>query len=494
MMEHFIKAFEETKVLIDVIEQSRQQDDVVNQMYTAICDGCCVCEIAPNTTATAGVNLGEAAAFLTATLGKLRGSECYTGPCITQERLAIILALVTLDSSKYIRRMARELISFIVQENQISSALSLHLVQQLAVYTQVGEETATWVWDCLLKLCPLSEDAFLGSMIGQCVGDALGFLVEKRHAKVCKAFVDEFVLTNTIPTLIRIEGLTFGQYSDDSQLARETYVSLIQAGGKLDPVVYGLRIGCLFQPDHYRIIGYGYTTACAGKALFMGKHYSTTGSLTASGNGSAMRSGPIGLLLSRKPLAQVVETARLFSSITHASDACKDGSVAIAVGTRAAMATRTIPFDVDRFVAHIASFIGTDDYKAEILNLPALLIGASDDAAKTHIIAYGDRMDEMKWERRISPGVRQSSLWALYSFCKYPDDYVNCIATSIACGGDVDTTAAMAGALVGSRLGYAHIPPVWRDTLHDLEDWKLEDLTALVKTAYELVATDSVCT
>ena len=164
-----------------------------------------------------------------------------------------------------------------------------------------------------------------------------------------------------------------------------------------------------------------------------------------------------------------------------------DGSVAIAMGTRTSMATRTIPFNVDMFVGNIAEHVTNAEYKAELLAIPTLLKGKSDDAAKAHIVSYGCRMNEEQWGDGISSGVRQSSLWALYSFCKYPDNFKECIATAIMCGGDVDTTAAMAGALVGARLGYNSIPAIWRDTIHDLADWQLGDITTLVHTVFDMV-------
>jgi ADP-ribosylglycohydrolase len=43
-------------------------------------------------------------------------------------------------------------------------------------------------------------------------------------------------------------------------------------------------------------------------------------------------------------------------------------------------------------------------------------------------------------------------LWSLYSFLRSPEDYWETVCTAIAVGGDVDTTAAMAGAVSGAYL------------------------------------------
>jgi ADP-ribosylglycohydrolase len=481
-MDTAIKAFEDTKAITDVTARTARRDALVNQLYAAACGmkGFDVDSVVKSVE-----HWGEVAAFMVAILAKLNDFQCYEGPLLTVDRLQCVL-YVTVHASKYLRHMARTLITYFIQHNVLLKDEKQVVTNHMKSYAADDREGHAWVWECMLALCPNENDAFLGSMVGQCVGDALGFVVEGHGPETCQQFVKEFVDTETVPTWVRIKGLTFGQYSDDSQLARETYVSYVQASGKMDPAVYGNRIGGLFQPGHYRIVGYGKTTAKAGEALYLGKHHSTTGSKTTTGNGSAMRSAPIGLIMSQKPYEEIKHTASMFSNITHATEACNDGSIAIALGTRASMATRHVNFDAALFLDHIASHVTNVGYKTEVKNILNLLKG-SDEAAKVHIASYGKRMGEDEWGTGISPGVLQSSLWALYSFCKYPNDYKKCIATSIACGGDVDSTAAMAGGLIGARVGFAAVPKIWRETIHDLDIWKLDDICELVNTVYDMV-------
>jgi ADP-ribosylglycohydrolase len=234
-------------------------------------------------------------------------------------------------------------------------------------------------------------------------------------------------------------------------------------------------------------VGYGATTARAGEALYLGKHHSTTGSKTTNGNGSAMRSAPLGLILGHKAPEDIKNVTSVFSSITHASEACIDGSIAIAFGAKTAMATRGIRLDPAKFLEQVCAHVDNAEYKAELRNIDHLLRG-SDSEAKIRFVTYGTRAGEEQWGDGISSGVRQSSLWAIYAFCKHPDDYKSCISVAIGCGGDVDTTAAMAGALVGARLGFAGIPQVWRETIHDVDVWGLEDICGLVRSVYVMVS------
>jgi ADP-ribosylglycohydrolase len=55
----------------------------------------------------------------------------------------------------------------------------------------------------------------------------------------------------------------------------------------------------------------------------------------------------------------------------------------------------------------------------------------------------------------ISVGAWQTTLWALWCFLSNTDSYVSCVAAAIAAGGDVDTTAAIAGGISGARAGAA---------------------------------------
>jgi ADP-ribosylglycohydrolase len=185
-------------------------------------------------------------------------------------------------------------------------------------------------------------------------------------------------------------------------------------------------------------------------------------------------------------MKELKHVTSVFSSITHASEACIDGSIAVAFAARTAMATREVSFNPTKFLDHVSTHVSNAEYREQLCSIVQLLSGTHEDA-KVRVTAFGTRLGEDRWGDGISSGVRQSSLWAIYAFCKHPDSYKQCIALAIACGGDVDTTAAMAGALVGARLGFAGVPKIWRDAIHDLDVWKLDDVCALVKSVYQLV-------
>jgi ADP-ribosylglycohydrolase len=77
-------------------------------------------------------------------------------------------------------------------------------------------------------------------------------------------------------------------------------------------------------------------------------------------------------------------------------------------------------------------------------------------------------------------------LWSLYSFLKSPEDYQGTISTAIAVGGDVDTTAAMAGAVSGAYLGLGAVPPNLAECLTDQGSWGFDELKRLADECYRL--------
>jgi hypothetical protein len=110
----------------------------------------------------------------------------------------------------------------------------------------------------------------------------------------------------------------------------------------------------------------------------------------------------------------------------------------------------------------------------------------------TKVADIGVNAGERRWGMGISVGVRQTALWALYCFMVFPDSYVDCISMAIAVGGDVDTTAATVGGIIGARVGHGAIPQIWRKQLRDMEDWKYKELVEMGEKTWEHVVNDRV--
>ncbi len=319
-------------------------------------------------------------------------------------------------------------------------------------------------------------------MIGQCLGDALGSPVEAQPPAVCRRYVDTVLRSGEVTTHARRGRAPFGQYTDDSQLARELLQSYRACRG-FDVQDYAQRIAALFGEG--RIFGYGRATLEAAQRLLGGAHFSKAGAPPPSaGNGSAMRAGPVGLLFYNRP-DELSRVAHEQGYITHQDPRCSAGAVAIAAAV--SMALRPGPIDVKTFASRLSHWVLPIEptFAAALGELPGW-IKLSSDLAAACISVIGQPSGIQDGWQGISPFVMSSVLWSLYAFLCHPDDYLKAIATAIAVGGDVDTTAAMTGALSGARLGLRGLPLHWAQHLTDQGTWGYSELLALAADCHAI--------
>ncbi len=328
----------------------------------------------------------------------------------------------------------------------------------------------------------VTPEKFSGCLVGQCLADALGSPVEGYPPETCQTYVDE-ILKKPEKNFFGRGKFPFGQYTDDSQLARELMQSYVDTNGQFSPANYAKRIAAIFQEQ--RIVGRGRATEEAAMRLAAGVDWQKAGTpAPAAGNGSAMRAAPVGLLFFDNP-KEMIQVAHNQGIITHQNPLCSAGSVAIAGATALVLQSKTI--DKEAFLIQLSSWVGEVEstFASAIMELKNWVL-LPPNKAVTFISRAGlDTTYSDKWQG-ISPFVMGSVLWSLYSFLRTPEDYWETVCTSIAVGGDVDTTGAMAGAISGAYLGLSHIPVSLTDRLNDQGTWKLAQLVALANECYAL--------
>jgi ADP-ribosylglycohydrolase len=325
-----------------------------------------------------------------------------------------------------------------------------------------------------------AREQFQGCLIGQALGDALGFVVEGQPSTFCRRYVDERLGQDRVGGLGR-GPFPLGQYSDDTQLARELLQSYA-ARGEFDPEDYAGRIATIFSEG--RIVGRGRATEEAAGRLARGVPWNEAGTPPPSaGNGSAMRAGPVGLLF-YDDLDILAQATCEQGMITHRDVRCSAGAIAIAGAV--ALALSEGPVERLEFLGRLSELSARVHAPfAEALISLSGWVTLPPEQAVTHISRVGLERELDEGWGEITPFVMPSVLWSLYSFLKSPEDYWQTIRTAIAVGGDVDTTAAMAGAISGAHLGFGAIPRKLAGRITDQDSWGLSELTDLASECYD---------
>ncbi|MHA2096696.1 MAG: ADP-ribosylglycohydrolase family protein [Candidatus Hodarchaeales archaeon] len=329
-----------------------------------------------------------------------------------------------------------------------------------------------------------SLSQFQGCIIGQCLGDALGFPVEGHPPEICQDYVEKYL--NVPPDkMLGCAQFPFGQYTDDSQLARELIQSYTANNGKFHPELYAKRIAAIFAEN--RIVGRGLATEKAAFKLIEGVPWTESGvPAPSAGNGTAMRAAPIGLFFfddTDKLIQGAIDQGR----ITHTDPRCHAGAVAIALAVALVLCEKEL--DPTSFLSTLIKYIQPIDQTMTqgLQNLNTWIELSPKEAVK-EISPFGldpGYRKEYSW-RNISPFVVPSVLWSLYSFLKTPGEYMDAIKTSIIVGGDVDTTAAMVGAISGAYLGMEAIPEYLAKEITDQGTWNYWDILELLDETYKI--------
>jgi ADP-ribosylglycohydrolase len=159
------------------------------------------------------------------------------------------------------------------------------------------------------------------------------------------------------------------------------------------------------------------------------------------GNGAAMRAAPLGAWF-RDSLLRVVEQAMLSAQVTHAHPEGIAGAIAVAVA--AALSTRGE------------------------LSIDAVAEATPDSAVREGLLrAARLAFDAEPWKAAdlLGNGARvradDTVPFAVWCAARHPDDLTSALWTTAEGFGDVDTTCAITGGIVGARTGVEGVPEEW---------------------------------
>lgn len=329
---------------------------------------------------------------------------------------------------------------------------------------------------------PVSFDHFSGCFMGQCLGDALGHPVEGFSSDECLDYLHQQVKPLWYVSDAELR-YPFGQYTDDSQMARELLASLSEFPD-YNPDDYVARLRPLFENGLLIVPGIACVQALT--KIFVGIPWQEAGCPPPqAGNGTAMRAAPVGMIYAGTP-EEMIRIAREQGWITHRDLRCDAGSIAVAGAVALGLQGQA---EAGPVCSLLADWMDEADagFASLVRELPQYISQKPEEALQW-IARAGKPEGYVDSWHGISPFVITTVLWSLYSFLRTPADYYASVWTSIAVGGDVDTTAAITGAISGAFNGRQALPQHLLEKLHDHGGWRLDELDQLCAKAYKKVA------
>jgi poly(ADP-ribose) glycohydrolase ARH3 len=276
---------------------------------------------------------------------------------------------------------------------------------------------------------PSLSNRFHGCLLGLAVGDALAAPFEA---------LDGYAIYQSFGPAMRIlEDPPQQQlvYTDDTEMAIGVSECLVQLG-QIDPEA----LATIFAENYTPGRGYGPGAVHILEGIRAGRSWRelTRGTYPdgSFGNGAAMRVAPVGLLF-HDDLDRVTHEARLSAAVTHEHPLGIDGAVIMA--TAVALLVTDDKFDHARFCSRLAARAQTEEFRWQLNAASGL---SSNDA-----IPFGSGIE-----------AHRSVVTAICCFGLAHSGYKQAIARALSLGGDVDTIAAMAGALSGTHLGVGAVP------------------------------------
>lgn len=306
---------------------------------------------------------------------------------------------------------------------------------------------------------PIStNDAALGAILGACVGDAAGAVLE--FATPTADGVDRAM---TLPGggCWRVAP---GQITDDGELTLALGRALADGGFDLERIARSYAkwidsppfdigttttngLGCIREEKWAEVADeYGYAVAMTRAAAERNHH--------SKANGSLMRAAPLGVWgatvedhdWSALDVRRIADAARADSRLSHPNPSCTDSVACYAI----AIATLVRTGGDRKAALKAAEAWAAEDADPEVRSwlADARRLAAGDANAAAQAVPY---------DRQI--GFVKIGFTHAFRHLAAGSDYVTAIRETLAGGGDTDTNACIAGGLLGAACGAKAIPP-----------------------------------
>jgi ADP-ribosyl-[dinitrogen reductase] hydrolase len=282
-----------------------------------------------------------------------------------------------------------------------------------------------------------ARERALGSVLGLALGDALGAPFELRRAAQ---------LPDPLPAFeLEWMGMPPGTTTDDTAMARNLVRSLVEHGALDTNDVLARHISWLETrpPDVENLTRVVLSRAAEGAPDAAREYVERRGPEVSAGNGSVMYCAPLGVAYAFRP-DELFELAPALSAITHWDGRCRTACLAVTLTVAALV--RGEPGD--RAMVDAITAVAEREGGEELENLV--------EAAGRARPVDGPDMGFTLFTAGLALQVAAEQL-----------PFEDGLRRVVGLGGDTDTNAAVAGALLRALHGRSGVPAVWLDRLQD---------------------------
>ncbi|MBN2874734.1 MAG: ADP-ribosylglycohydrolase family protein [Spirochaetales bacterium] len=276
-----------------------------------------------------------------------------------------------------------------------------------------------------------------GALIGQLAGDSLGSLVEFRSpADILSQYpegVRQLAAGGTF-------GILAGQPTDDSEMALLLARSLVANGSFVAEDVLGRYV--------YWLESGPFDCGSTVRASLHGRR-----NPESQANGALMRVSPIGIAGAMLPLETVAAWAEADASLTHPNPVCLQVNALYAMAIATAVREGCTPEALYRSIHTWAEERCVDK-------------AVTDAIERAETEAPADFMSQQGWVLIAF----QNALFQLLHAASFEEGVVDTVMR----GGDTDTNAAIAGALLGAVHGIDAVPEQWLEAILSCRPWEVD--------------------
>ena len=268
---------------------------------------------------------------------------------------------------------------------------------------------------------------FAGALIGTAIGDSVGLPAEGLSRRRARRFFKGEWRHRLLPFS--------GMISDDTEhtiFVAQALLASQNAEEFAQRLAFSLRWWLLALPA-----GVGFGTLRAIMRLWCGISPKNSG-VCSAGNGAAMRVAPIGVLFADQP-EKLKSFVRASTEVTHRDERANTGAMAVAKTVAWCVSNPTESRPEIKQWTELLRNCGPDDRE-----WAGFVDAITDATAEDRSVI--DFADALGLSDGVSGYVYHTVPVALYAWYRHFGDYEKTLIAVFDCGGDTDTTGAIAGA------------------------------------------------